>query len=216
MIETPLIIHISTYIIAVPAIAGAVMWKQLTQVQRELAEVVWGIAIIQVIALFLGHYTERGNMPLYHLYVPVEFSLLLWLYRHLLHRWLADAALIALGLAFWMLAATNAFIVDSLDDFPSIARTAEGVVFTALPVLYFFVTMKDSANVRLERTPFFWMSAGQIIYFASNLMLFVYANYIAQQSDAIFDATWFVHAGLNILLYLTYTTALLCRIQNNK
>jgi hypothetical protein len=47
-------------------------------------------------------------------------------------------------------------------------------------------------------------------------LLFIFGNYISDRSSPLFRSLWSVHAVLNILLYLSYSVAVLCNPKSNK
>lgn len=153
-----------------------------------------------------GH---ANNLPFFHVYILVECILLLMVFRHLLtptgklRPWLVTALTFTL---VWLL---NVLFVEGFWGYPAYIHALEAVVLIVLVVLWFAKILREKVVKKPARTFGFWLCTGLLIYFSSNLLLFVFSTFVVQQSARVFDAIWGVHAILVILLYLIYTIAIL-------
>lgn len=80
-----------------------------------------------------------------------------------------------------------------------------------LALLFFRRALKLQQALHIERTPMFWFNAGHLIYFAGNLSVFAFSNFILEISNQLHEAVWGIHSVLLILLYISYSIALMCR-----
>jgi len=60
----------------------------------------------------------------------------------------------------------------------------------------------------LTRYPMFWISAGVMIYFTPNFLLFVLSNYVLKQPGTDLRADWSIHSVSNLLANACYTVGL--------
>jgi hypothetical protein len=201
--------EIATYIPLVPAVLALVRWKSLNLGQRWFGILLWIIAICSIAASILATVWQVNNMPIFHSYILIEFLLLLVVFSSLLETpfrsklWLSMAATFAL---LWIL---NIAFGDGWLGYPTYIHVFEGLVLMGLALRWFAKILSEKRVQRPVQTFAFWMCTGILIYFSGNLLLFMFSNFIVEQSKAVFTAIWGVHAILVILLYLTYSVAIL-------
>ncbi|GAB5557609.1 MAG: hypothetical protein SchgKO_18220 [Schleiferiaceae bacterium] len=175
------------------------------------------IGIIQFLALYLGIEGSGNNMPLYHLYVGIEFFWIWILLKPIIPTPKNSSALfIGALLAFEVFVIINSAWIQDMSEYPSFTRTTESILIIAVSIYYFYSTLIQKMEKNLLRSPFFWLASGLLIYFSCNLLLFIFGNYISDRSSPLFRSLWSVHAVLNILLYLSYSVAVLCNPKSNK
>lgn len=169
------------------------------------------ISTIQVIVLVISELYQFNNLPLYHVYVLLEFNLIASIFYYQIFQrkeksfwiWIASMSVIALF--------TNHLWIQNFTSFPSILRSVESVLIIAMVVAYFMNLLRRAEVIRLSLEPAFWMSCGLFIYYMTNMLLFLYGDMVIEQSPRVFDYIWTMHGYFNILLYSFYTIALLCR-----
>ncbi|NVK29084.1 MAG: hypothetical protein HWE14_13605 [Flavobacteriia bacterium] len=163
------------------------------------------------------HYLEvNNNMPLYHLYIGMEFFLVTYLYSAILPVFLTPKRQLLLSGAFILALLIKLLDWESIFAFPSILRPVESSIIIALSVIYFLSIMKSEEFVNLFKSATFWISSAMLIYFSANMLIFAYTDYLAQQSMELFSAVWYIHTGLNVIFYSLLTVALLCRTPTAK
>jgi len=89
-------------------------------------------------------------------------------------------------------------------------RALEGMLLMVFSVHWFLKILKEKQVRYPAQTFAFWMCTGILIYYAGNLVLFLFSSFVMQQKAVLFKAIWEVHAILVIFLYLTYTVGFLC------
>ena len=87
------------------------------------------------------------------------------------------------------------------------------MVLTAL--FYFRLVFKERKVRHLDRSFWFWISAGLLLYFTCNLLMFMFTNWLMEKEDELFVAVWAIHAVLNFVLYGRYALGLLCKDQES-
>lgn len=210
MVTTPLLVYISTGAVLPPLVAALVQWKRLNVLERKIGWLLIVNTLVQGLALLLGDVFQVNNMPLYHVYLVVEFNLLFGIYFYGVfnnqeqNRWKTMAAvsfLVLLG---------NGLFIEPWTTFPSYLRTLEALLATTLAIKYFITKLRGVDAKPLANDPAFWLSTGVLLYYTTNLLLFMYGKVLPHQPD-VFRHTWLIHGYLNILLYSLYTFAMLCR-----
>ncbi len=150
-----------------------------------------------------------SNLFLWPIYITVEFGLLMWIYSLVLDRkWL-------ITLRGWMLAAfTGIVLVRELGQpgqsvwIDNAGRSIESVVVIFMALAYFYKVFQELKVQNLLLEPFFWVSAGLLLFFSGNFLIFIFMNFILLYSKNLNDQIWVIHALMNYMLYITYAIAL--------
>lgn len=210
MVSTPILVYISSFSILVPTLLALFQWKSLNAIEKGLGTSLLAIASVQMLALLVSEVLKLNNMPLYHVYLVLEFLLLLRIYYYYVFKKSAQRSHYVIIIASALVMLVNGLFFQDFMSFPSHLRSLQGILLIALALGYFFQLLKADENIRLSQDPAFFMSCGILLYYFTNLLLFWYSQAL-QSSPQVFAHIWTVHGYLNILLYLFYTIALTCR-----
>lgn len=199
--------YIGFGIFFVPVAVGWARRRHLTADQRALVGWIVFIILFSIISEIVGR-CFGNNIPLYHLYTIAEFFFLCYLFRRLLKRLPTIVRLLPvllfLGVGIW------GVLADPF-AFPDRLRSVESLILIGCALLFFYHSLRSLDVDRIERTFMFWVSVAVLLYFTGNLLLYIFSNYIATASDRVYFTVWTIHTLFNILLYLLYGVALLCR-----
>ena len=144
---------------------------------------------------------------------PLEFGFLIFIFRELLkHKRLSKLLPLLWGL-FTCFSIVALLFIQGLDELPSVVRTTESFLVTFLALIFFVVLLRDMHIERLQHSSAFWFATGVLTYFSGSIFMFLFANQIqiGLSAFALIDLIWSIHGTLLILLYITYTIALLCK-----
>jgi hypothetical protein len=191
-------------------LVAGLRYKQLPPTHRWLAGLVVFAGLIEIASHYAGIYLGT-NLPLSHLFVWVEFSLLLTIFHLAYEGLLSRKAWLSLLGAFSVAVVINLLFFQGLREYASHTRALESVTILFLAIRYFFLVLKELKVKNLEKTFAFWFSTALLLYFSGNLLLFIYGNYIINKDDEIFYSLWTLHSVLNFLLYSLYAIALSCK-----
>lgn len=191
-----------------PILVGLIRLRRLILPQKWLLGLVVFCLLIEFLAMYMARQTQN-NLPLYHLFICVEFSFLTIILFHSYKGLIPKKYLGPLLFTFWGLAILNAIFLQKLHEFASHSRTLESVIILIVVVRYFFLVLKELKVKELDKSFSFWVSASLLLYFSVGLPQFIYSNYIISQEDAAFFEVFAIRGVLNILLYLFYGVALL-------
>jgi hypothetical protein len=165
-------------------------------------------AFFEIFSVVSSRYS-MNNLPYLYLYITIEFGLCLLFYRYLFDRpalksWLGVMAAIFLTtvvLEIWF---------EGLNSFSTFARTAEALGLTCLSLYYFYTLMKSDHFIQLEKSPYFWINTGVLLYFMGNFFMFLSYKFIMEH-DLASHGYWTVHSMLNIIANLLFAIGLLCK-----
>ncbi|AXT57127.1 hypothetical protein D1815_15745 [Aquimarina sp. AD1] len=198
---------ISSFIVVIPLILSIFKFKSLSATQLKLFYLLIIVFIVEFIANILW-YQKINNLPLYHFYAVIEFILIINIYRIVLSKIFPKQFFIILGITFTVFAITNTLFFQNLNTFNSNVTTLLGIIVIFLSLSYFYALLKEVKYNALETNPMFWINAGFLIYFSSNLILFFINNNMFQGSTEASYLVWGLHAIVNIVLTIFYTIAL--------
>jgi hypothetical protein len=198
--------NISTFIPLVPIIFSLFIFKRFTPIQQLL--IVW--IILAFSADVLAYYawqTWQNNNPIYHVYAVVEFFLILRIFKLALPKLLTKKRFIFVYFSFLTFAVINAIAWQSVLIFNSNVTTVTAFMIIVLVLLYFYSLLLKEDLGPLGKMPIFWMSAGMMLYFTTNFILF----FLSKNQDFSLEhgyTIWGIHAAVNILSICFYTYAL--------
>lgn len=213
---THILIYLSTYTTFIPIIFGIFRYKQLSIIQRILFWMIVLISINQTISELLMHgFGLKNNLPLYRIYILIEFVFLSFVFiRILKKKWVNLFIRISTSgfIGLWIFSFT---FTDNLWTYPSYILFIEGCLILFLSAIYFIQTFKEGKIQNILAQMEFWIASGLTLYFASNILLFLFSEFVVSLSDPSFFLIWAVHAFLTILLYIAYTIAIQCKTNHN-
>ena len=151
---------------------------------------------------------ELNNMWVGNLYILCEFWLLTGIYQQKIQSLRFKRGLRIAQIAFVGGACIYAITSDSI-TLTSRMRTLESALLLLLSVFYFYETMQNLDSENLFSEPMFWISAGVLLYFAANIFIFVFVQYITKYSVDVNRIIWTIHA-LFLALFFGLLSLSLC------
>jgi len=203
------IIEIAFYIPLIPAIIAIWKYPNMQAHQKWFAYLLWSILIISFVGDVWLRFTEKSNMPFFHVYILVEYLMFVKIFHHILGPKHKTSKWYILAFAFTSIWIVNVMIGEGWWGFPDYIHALEALVILGLVFLWFAKMLQEKKILRPEQTFEFWMCSGLLIYFSGSFLLFLFPKFLIKTGPEIFDAIWEVTSILIILLYILYTVALL-------
>jgi hypothetical protein len=198
---------------AVVPLMGAVAvglgrFRWLGPTQRTLLALCLLALLMEVTTRLLAFY-KHSNLFLTPVDAAIEFVLIGLIYRRELRPafisrlipWLMGGFVLGSALAY----------SPSFDkpQFSPVQHVVESLLVLAFVGFYFHREInRRHINHRLEREPIFWISTGLLLYFLSNLFIFLASNYLLTLSEEVNVQVWAAHALLYMFLNIMYALAL--------
>ncbi len=142
------------------------------------------------------------NLFLGHLSTIVEFVFFANVYRFALRGFVKPALIPAIIGLFTLLAIINTIFLQSFKFNNSNIKIIEAVLLIAFALVFFYKLVHELVVSRLEKYPMFWVNCAVIIYFSSNLFVFIYSNYLLLYSKQLGIQIWFIHSLFFILFHI--------------
>jgi hypothetical protein len=205
------LVYIAQFIPLVPALFAMLKWRSMQTHQRWFAVLLWSIVVISFSGEIYRVWGEelRNNMPFFHTYILAEFLILMQVFRHMLNKSVAKKVWWLLSLGFIVCWIVILLTGEGWWGFPSSIHAIEAIIVLVLVILWFLKMLREKTVARPAKTFEFWMCAGLLIYFTGNFLLFLFPKFIIDAGAEVFRAIWKMNCILIILLYLSYTIALL-------
>ena len=201
----------STFMQGVAILVGVFHWKRLSSSQQLLLAMLTLVMLNYVVSRIFVEF-ERNSYPFFYCYIGIELTFLVLLFKQKV-RALSSAQvaypIIGFGLLFTL--ASGAFW-QSYWSFPTYARAMESLLVVGFCTSYFVQVLRNLDVENLERTFMFWVTTGLLVYFATNACITIFGSVLATEAIApVWGAIWSIHGVLNILLYLAFAIAFMCR-----
>jgi len=180
------------------------------------AKIIWYYlivsAVISAASIFMGRVLHSNNMPLVHLYTPIELALFCWFYTKTLwpqgNRFLS----VWLPVLFTVLCIINALFFQSMYTYSSYTRSVEALICLILALNYFARMAAYDNEKKNTSTPGLYFNSGIFLYFSGGFMLFVFSNLIVNLPHHSYAVIFVIYAALVLCMYLLFAIAfLLCK-----
>lgn len=206
----------------VPMVAGIVFLISLSIYSRRPVELYLRIfsfyLLFDCLTAFITNYLalhRRNTVLLSSLTTLVQFCFYIYMLREVIRGPKVKRALLYCLVIFPLIFAGNIFLVQKSQFFQSITYSL-GCLLIAATCIYYFLDLFQSKNyTNLAREPVFWICSGLLFYYVCTFPAIALANLIKIDSSFI-PTIEIVIDFVNILLYLSFTIAFLCRLKTRK
>jgi hypothetical protein len=180
------------------------------------AKIIWYYlivsAVISAASIFMGRVLHTNNMPLVHLYTPIELAFFCWFYTKILAPKRPRFLNIWLPLLFMVLCIINALRYQSIYTYCSYTRSVEALICIILALNYFAKMATYGNEKKSMSKPGLYFNSGIFLYFSGGFMLFVFSNLIVNLPRSNFMVILVIYAALVLCMYLLFSVAfLLCK-----
>jgi hypothetical protein len=152
--------------------------------------------------------TKTSNLWLGHLYTIIEFVMLANVYRYALRGFIKPVIIPAIMVLFTLLAIINTLFLQGFKYNNSNIKIIEATLLITFALIFFYKLVRQLVVARLEKHPMFWVNCAVLIYFSSNMFIFLYSNYLLLYSKSLGIRIWFIHSLFFILFYIFLAVSL--------
>lgn len=146
---------------------------------------------------------HMSNMPVFHIYTAVEFTLISFFYIKVIGNKNFTRAITVLIFLFLILAGYEFWTkMNKMDD---LSTTTEAFIVMFYAVLGFSLLLKNPVHAKVTVIPLFWINTAFLLYFAGNLFLFIFSSYIQQHFKQEFNELWSIHSVMSMVFYSLIT-----------
>ena len=204
------LVELAFYIPLLPAVLATIKWRSLDVHHRWFAILLWAIVAISFTSRIYTSSTEQSNnMPFFHVYILVEYLLLLQVFKLMFGHRIKIPVWHILMILFFVIWLLNVITGEGWWGFPDYIHALEAVIIVTLVIKWFLTMLKEKKVSNPEKTFGFWICFGLLIAFTGNFLMFLFPKFLINAGREVFAAIWKVNAVLIIIQYLSYTIALL-------
>ncbi|HMG69409.1 MAG TPA: hypothetical protein VK588_17045, partial [Chitinophagaceae bacterium] len=166
--------------------------------------------------LFVEVMGGKSNQWLYNLFVPVEFICYGYFYLNIVTtRWIRKFILF-LMIVFPVAGLASTIVVFKFYDWNSYQAIGEALFTIFFAVSYYYELYVSPETFKLKNKPEFWIATGMIIFYSYALPFLGTINYLDKVSHSLASTLLDVFDYVDILMYLIFCYAFLCRIITRK
>jgi hypothetical protein len=160
-------------------------------------------------------YHIRNTILLSSLSTIFAFCFFLYLVRAVIRGPKAKRILLYCLLAFPLISVGNILLVQKPEVFQTMTYSLGCLLVVAACIYYFLELFRSRSYVNLLREPAFWICSGLLFYSACTFPVYGLINFIHFEF-AVIRVILYILDFINILLYLSFTIAFLCRLRTRK
>jgi hypothetical protein len=158
---------------------------------------------------------KQNNLLINNLEAMLSFCFYIYILRVFINSEKAKQVLLACLVAFPLIFAANIFLVQKSQVFQSMTYCLGCLLVASSCIYYFLELFQRKHSVNLAREPTFWICSGLLFYSACSFPIYGLINFV-HVGLALVHVIVFVLDFVNILLYLSFTIAFLCRLKTRK
>jgi len=163
---------------------------------------------VQVFEELLKVYEIEGHSFVFHIYQPVEYSLLALFYHSLITNPFAKKCIlfsVLLVLAFSVIYYSSGKGVFFAGDFLDFCVAAFFICIWV--VIFFFELLHTDEDMQLVRYPAFWINAANLLFYGGCLLVMGAYFYLHNTNPPLAKQLLVINHYLNLVLYCMYTIA---------
>ena len=170
----------------------------------------------ELIGSYLDH-TKQLTTPLYNFFTAFEFSFYIWLISMIIKKDKIARILRMTSILYFFIAAMNIFFIQGLTKFHSITYCI-GCILVIVCCLYYFTELFQAKHsVNIVRQPAFWICTAILFFYACSFPLYGLGNFLMSSFPFVIVRNIYkIVVTMNVLLYLMFSIAFLCRIKTKK
>ncbi|AWV97906.1 hypothetical protein DJ013_06885 [Arcticibacterium luteifluviistationis] len=188
---------------------GLLNFKSLVFSVRLLCVLLGIVFIVETSGYTLREVIGINNQFLFHIYGPIEYMFLSYLYySHLKSQSQKKFILLSIPL-FLLLSISTSLFFQELTETPYnfLLRCFLIILFC---LLYFAQLYKSSEVFDIYRIPLFWISVGHFIFYGGSFFLMGLIDEIEKIDIGIAKSLFQINTYLNIFLYSMFIIAFTC------
>ncbi len=171
--------------------------------------------IIEILANWLISH-GKTTISLYNFYSSFECCFYLWVLRNILRGRILKKAITICFFIYPILTLIDIYLIQRPGNFHTISYALGCLLLIFFSIAYFYELFTKPQATRLSKEPAFWISSGLLFFYSVSFPLFVSANLIRSFPRILYQNTDNILFVLNVLLYLLFSIAFLCKIQIRK
>jgi hypothetical protein len=161
-------------------------------------------------------YHSINNLIFANLITVFDFAFYTYLVREIIRSPRVKKILFYCLIIYPAIFLVNTLLIQGSVVFHSMTYALGCLLIIFSCIFYFWEMFQQTYSVSLGRQPAFWICSGLLFYYACTFPFYGTTNLVSALPKVILANILFIFVLLNILLYLSFTIAFLCRPRNRK
>ncbi|MCR8561475.1 hypothetical protein KXD93_27725 [Mucilaginibacter sp. BJC16-A38] len=157
-----------------------------------------------------SNYHVTNNFPAIHAIIIISLLFYTIIYYKAFSSLLLKRMVFILSSLGFLVLIVSTIFFEGFMDYPSISNTVLSMVAIVFSLVYFYQLLTRQEFVHIEKQGLFWINAGVLLYFATNVFLFMLFAQILKDHKEDF---YMIHTVTNIIANILFTVGLLCKPQ---
>ncbi len=189
------------FIIFLPAILAVLNYKRYPPALQYITCYLL-VAVLSQLTSYVLWKQSKNNMPILHVYIIIEYLLLLRFYYAILGNYLHKAIFMVLLVVPPLFFIADSLFLESIYTYNTFARSVEclAIIFLAMS-WYVKLVSKETDDEAIQRS-IKYINSALLIYFSGSVMLFTFANTISKLALKYTLLIWSLHTLLAVVLYV--------------
>src|SRR5688572_3524024 len=172
--------YISTSATFLPLVVGLLLRKWIHGYLKPLMILVVFSAIVEIVNAICSE-LNVNNFFVFRIYTQIEFLLIFFFYRLFYIRYV-NARILDISLFLFVCVVIIDFQINGWRAFDNLSISIESLLVISYSLFFFYFALTRLLFDSLLHVPIFWICSGMLIYFAGNLLLFIFNNKLYAES----------------------------------
>jgi hypothetical protein len=157
-----------------------------------------------------------NNIFILNVNTMVTLGFYLYLLMEIIRDPKGKKALLIMLIVYLLVSMVNIFLVQKTGVFNTMTFCFGCLLIVVACIYYFWELFQQRLSLNLLRQPAFWICSGLLFFCACSFPLNGLMNFINALPKVILQNLFIIFILLNILLYLSFSIAFLCRLKTRK
>ncbi len=197
--------EISKFSSFLPVIFGLIYFKKINKPFKRL---VYFFCVSVFFEYFVTEFKKvyGTNVPLLHLFTPLEFSLFFWVFWKYFNKHIY--IYISVIFVFITIAFLDAFFINTIYTHNNVARPTESIVLIITSFYYYYLNLNSiNKNTIIYKEAMFWFTTGVLIYFSINFYMFLMISQLVPPTAYL---SIDIHSVFNIIANILFAKSFTC------
>lgn len=177
---------------------------------RILPILIFIILVVETSGYTLKMILNINNQFLFHIYGPIEYTFLAYLYGSSYENRVATKITYYSVILFFLFSFLDSFYLQKITE-TTYNFLLRCLLILLLVLYYFFEKYKSIEVYNLYRLPLFWISIGNFFFYVGNFFLMGLIDILEKTHPSMVNSLFLINTFLNIFLYLMFIVGFLCK-----
>jgi hypothetical protein len=167
--------------------------------------------VVESVSFVLLLYTSWSTQIIYHLFLPVCYSLHALIYAKAMNNKMKSRIIYYTIPTFIIIHIVLSTTIQPVSKPNSYAFLLAAALLVAMSLAFLHQVMKEPGVVPIQRQPLFWTTTGNLFFFCGAAMLMGLLNYLLDVNKPLASRLFTINYLLNYMLYGLYCIGFFCR-----